>query len=145
MIPAVATLVVGVLIGYLGQRSRFCTISGIRDYLIRRDTYRPRGLLGLIIGGALGFSMFKLVGGDVPNFPMPIQVGSVGFVIAAVIGGLGLGFYSVLAEGCPFRQHVMAAEGRKSAMFYLLGFYIGIVYFRTLTVEWLELLLRITS
>jgi hypothetical protein len=145
MIPAIATLVVGVLIGYLGQRSRFCTVSGIRDYLLRKDTHRLRGLLGLIIGGVLGFSIFKLIGGDVPNFPMPIQVGSVGLVIAAVIGGLGLGFYSVLAEGCPFRQHVMAAEGRESAMFYLLGFYIGVAYFFTVTAKWLELLLRVTS
>lgn len=145
MIPAIATLVVGVLIGYLGQRSRFCTVSGIRDYLLRKDTHRLRGLLGLIIGGVLGFSIFKFIGGDVPNFPMPIQVGSVGLVIAAVIGGLGLGFYSVLAEGCPFRQHVMAAEGRESAMFYLLGFYIGVAYFFTVTAKWLELLLRVTS
>jgi uncharacterized membrane protein YedE/YeeE len=117
----------------------------IWDYLLRKDTHRLRGLLGLIIGGVLGFSIFKLIGGDVPNFPMPIQVGSVGLVIAAVIGGLGLGFYSVLAEGCPFRQHVMAAEGRESAMFYLLGFYIGVAYFFTVTAKWLELLLRVTS
>ncbi len=145
MIPAVATLIVGVLIGYLGQRSRFCTVSGIRDYFLRRDTLRLRGLLGLIIGGVLGYTAFRFMGGDIPDFPMPIQVGSVGFVIAAVIGGLGLGFWSVLGEGCPFRQHVMAAEGRKSAMFYLLGFYIGMAYFFTITVEWLELLLRVTS
>ncbi len=145
MIPAVATLVVGVLIGYLGQRSRFCTISGIRDYFLLRDSLRLKGLLGLIIGGVIGYTAFRFIGGDIPNFPIGLDIASTGYLIATVIGGLGMGFWSVLAEGCPFRQHVMAAEGRRSAMFYLLGFYIGIAYFFTLTVKWLELLLRIAS
>ena len=145
MIPVVATLVVGVLIGYLGQRSRFCTISGIRDFVLLRDSLRLKGLLGLIIGGVIGYTAFRFIGGDIPNFPIGLDIASTGYLIASVIGGLGMGFWSVLAEGCPFRQHVMAAEGRRSAMFYLLGFYIGIVYFFTLTVDWLELLLRIAS
>lgn len=145
MIPAVATLVVGVLIGYLGQRSRFCTISGVRDFFLLRDSVRLKGLLGLIIGGVIGYTAFRFIGGDIPNFPIGLDIASTGYLIATVIGGLGMGFWSVLAEGCPFRQHVMAAEGRRSAMFYLLGFYIGIAYFFTLTVKWLELLLRIAS
>jgi hypothetical protein len=48
-----------------------------------------------------------------------------------------------MAEGCPFRQHVMAAEGREGAMFYLLGFYIGIIYFSIFTIRWLELFLQV--
>ena len=145
MIPTVATLVVGVLIGYMGQRSRFCTISGVRDYILIRDSLRIRGLFGLIIGGVIGYTAFKFIGGDVPNFPIGIDIESTGFLIASVIGGVGLGFFSIFAEGCPFRQHVMAAEGRKSALFYLLGFYMGIVFFYTITIKWLELLLRVTG
>jgi len=141
MIPVATTLIVGVLIGYLGQRSRFCIISGIRDAYLVRNFYRIKGLLGLIIGAVLGFTAFKFMGGDVPNFPAPIQIESAGYLIASIIGGLGLGFFSVLAEGCPFRQHVMAAEGRQSAMFYLAGFYLGIVYFSMVTIKFLELLL----
>lgn len=141
MIPTVATLIVGVLIGYLGQRSRFCIVSGIRDCFLLRNYYRIKGLLGLIIGAVLGFIAFKFMGGAVPNFPMPIQIGSVGLLIASILGGVGIGFYSVLAEGCPFRQHVMAAEGRGSAMLYLLGFYVGIAYFYVVTIKFLELIL----
>ena len=37
----------------------------------------------------------------------------------------GLGLLSVLANGCPFRQHVLAAQGSSSATFYLAGFYGG--------------------
>ena len=145
MTPMVATLVVGLLIGYMGQRSRFCTISGVRDYILLRDSFRLKGLIGLIIGGVIGYTSFKLMGGDIPDFPIGMDIESTGFVIASVIGGIGLGFWSIFAEGCPFRQHVMAAEGRKSALFYLLGFYIGIAFFYLITIKWLELLLIVSG
>jgi uncharacterized membrane protein YedE/YeeE len=146
MIPMVATLVVGVLIGYMGQRSRFCTTSGIRDFFMLRDTFRLKGLFGIIAGGAIGYTAFGLLGGDIPDFPLGMaNVDSTGILIASIVGGLGLGFFSVFGEGCPFRQHVMAAEGREGAMFYLVGFYIGIVYFNMVTIKWLELLLRTTG
>lgn len=140
MIPMTATLIVGVLIGYLGQRSRFCIVSGIRDAYLLRNFYRIKGLLGLIIGGVLGFTAFKFMGGNLLGFPL-FQIDISQYLIAIVIGGIGIGFFSVLAEGCPFRQHVMAAEGRESAILYLAGFYIGIVYFVVVTRKWLELML----
>jgi hypothetical protein len=74
-----------------------------------------------------------------------MDIVSSGILIATVAGGIGFGFFSVYAEGCPFRQHVMAAEGKRSAWMYLLGFYAGIVYFNIVTIKWLELLLGITG
>ena len=143
MTPMLATLAVGILIGYMGQRSRFCTISGIRDFFLFRDTFRLKGLLGIIAGGAIGYTAFGLLGGDIPDFPLGMTaVDSPGVLIASVIGGLGLGFFSVFSEGCPFRQYVMAAQGRESAMLYLFGSFVGIVYFNMVTIKWLELLLR---
>ncbi len=68
MTPMVATLVVGVVIGYMGQRSRFCTISGVRDYILLRDSFRLKGPLGLIIGGVLGYTAFRFMGGIYPIF-----------------------------------------------------------------------------
>jgi uncharacterized protein len=145
MIASLATLVVGLLIGYLGQKSGFCTISGIRDFFILKDTYRLRGVLGLLLGGFVGYGGFKLLGGDIPNFPLGMDIPSAGVLVSGIIGGLGIGFWSVMAEGCPFRQHVMAAEGREGAMFYLLGFYIGLVYFFLFTIRWLEFLTQLLS
>ncbi|MFH1662892.1 MAG: hypothetical protein ABH934_03120 [Chloroflexota bacterium] len=57
----VVTLIIGIILGYMGQRSRFCIISGIRDFYLIRDAYRLKGLIGIIIGGILGFSIFNLV------------------------------------------------------------------------------------
>ncbi len=142
MTAALATLAVGVLIGYLGQRSKFCTISGIRDFIMLKDSYRFKGLIGIIAGGAIGYTAFWLIGGDIPGFPIGFNFDSTGLLIVGILGSVGMGFFSVFAEGCPFRQHVMAAEGKGSALLFLLGFYLGIVYFNIVTIQWLELLLR---
>ena len=152
IVAAIATLLVGLLIGYMGQRSTFCTISGIRDLILRHNTYRFRGLIGLIVGGAASFIVFKFVlgnisvfgatiGSNIPAFPLGLDIVSSGVLVATIIGGLGLGYWSVMAEGCPFRQHVMAGEGKVGSMFYLFGFYAGIAYFFLVTVKWLDLLL----
>jgi uncharacterized membrane protein YedE/YeeE len=142
MIASLATLVLGILIGYMGQRSKFCTISGIRDFFMLKDSFRFKGLLGLIAGSAVGYIAFKFLGGDIPNFPLGMGLGSPSVLIVGIVGSMGMGFFSVFAEGCPFRQHVMAAEGKVSGLLYLLGFYLGIVYFNVVTIKWLDLLLR---
>ncbi len=135
---ALATIVFGFIVGYLGQKSRFCIVSGIRDFFLLKNVYRIQGLIGIIVGGFLGFLILSNIGADIQEFPMPAQIESGGYLLVSIIGGLGIGFFSVLAEGCPFRQHVMASEGSQSALFYLLGFYIGIVYFLLVTVRFLE-------
>jgi len=33
-----------------------------------------------------------------------------------------------MAEGCPFRQHVMAGEGRVSGIIYIVGLVFGVVF-----------------
>lgn len=140
MIAPLATLLIGILVGYLVQRSRFCSIGGFRDYFLARDTYLLKGYLGVLIGAAAGFIAFKFVGGDVPDFPLGMDLPPVAPFIAMIVAAAGLGFCSVLAGGCPTRQHVLAAEGKESAVFYLIGFYIGLVYFFLVTAQYLNLL-----
>lgn len=145
VIPAIAILVVGLLIGYLGQRSRFCIVSGIRDCYLVRNFHRIGGLLGLIIGAGIGFALFKIIGGNIINYPSTVETWPKGYIIATVVGSAGMGFFSVLAEGCPFRQHVMAAQGRESAVFYLMGFYVGIAYFFVVVINYFEAFIKITG
>ena len=140
MIPVAATLAIGILVGYLSQRSRFCSIGGFRDFFLARDTYLLKGYLGILIGGVFGFIGFKLMGGEVGKLPMGMDLPSIVLLLAMIASAVGLGFFSVLAGGCPTRQHVKAAEGKGSAAFYLIGFYAGIVYFYLVTIKFVMLL-----
>ena len=48
---AVLTITVGLAVGWIGQRSRFCTIAGLRDFLLARDTTLLLGVVALFAAG----------------------------------------------------------------------------------------------
>ena len=137
MITAITTLIVGVVLGYLGQRSRMCFVGGIRDFVLVRDTYLLRGLIAFALTAWLAFPLVGLIVGLRLLPPIGSDVVAILF---AVIGGFGVGYFSTLANGCPFRQHVLAAQGVTTAISYLAGFFIGAFIFHS----WIsQLLLRL--
>ncbi len=174
-IAAVFTLVMGIVAGFLGQRSRLCFVGGIRDWILVRDTALLKGLLAFALTAWIAFPLasrmaehvelplprvaatgdtrtalaYAIPGGEVTNgatarpssgdaWPAP----RIPLVALLFVGGLGLGLCSVMAGGCPLRQHILAGQGRGSAVFYLLGFYAGALAFETLVAPVLERIVR---
>lgn len=141
-------LAAATLIGYAAQRSRFCSVSGVRDFFLFRDTYLVYAMPGIFIGALGSFVLFGRLGYSMPGFPLLTHSAGLSSLVAislAVVGGLGIGFYSILSDGCPLRQHVRAAMGGHYALAYLLGFYAGILYFYTVGVALISLLYQIVG
>jgi hypothetical protein len=130
MIVAFGTLVAGFVFGYLGQRSRLCFIGGIRDFVLVRDTYLLKALVAFAITAWIAFPAAAVLTGGAPATPRTAD--ATGFLLA-IAGGLGVGFVSTLANGCPFRQHVLAGQGTKSSIAYVIGFLGGAVIFHVWT------------
>lgn len=128
MTAAVATLVIGTIVGYLGQRSRMCFVGGIRDFILVRDTFLLKGLIAFGLTAWLAFPLAGLVVGLRPG---PFDVSDAVTAVLTIVGGFGVGFFSTLANGCPLRQHVLAAQGVKSSIAYLAGFFAGAVIFHS--------------
>ena len=152
MTIGLASLIIGLIVGYLGQRSRFCTISGIRDFYLVKDPYRLKGIIGIFVGAMLGFTLVNYLGGNLQDFTKPgdwqtmpmlvdgLNVQPLILIPLSAIGAFGMAYFSVMAEGCPFRQHVMAGEGRLSGLLYIAGLVIGVVFFDIVIVPYLQLL-----
>lgn len=173
LLPPISTIILGFILGYLGQRARMCFIGGMRDYYLIRDTYLIKGLFTFIVFALLGFALFHFISPAIKTFPWFLNGGAVftkkwaaigvttnpslvlpipgdpitwspkvgAHVILAIIGGLGLGFGSTMAGGCPYRQHIMATEGSKSAMAYITGFALGAVFFHKLIAPFIKAIL----
>jgi hypothetical protein len=105
-----------------------CFIGGIRDFILVRDMYLLEGLFAFGLTAWLSFPLAGLLVGARSGPPGVSDVVTLGLT---VVGGFGVGFLSTLADGCPFRQHVLAAQGVRSSIAYLAGFMVGAVIFHS--------------
>jgi uncharacterized protein len=126
MTAAVATLLIGLAIGYLAQRSRMCFVGGIRDFILVRDTALLKGLIAFGLTAWIAFPLIDLMAG-LPR--ATFAIGDSVTIAITVAGGMGVGVFSTLANGCPLRQHVLAAQGIVSSWTYLAGFLGGAMLF----------------
>ncbi len=121
--PLLVSLAVGLGVGVLAQRSRFCTMGAIRDLILFRQLHLFLGLLALI---AFAFLANLILGQFNPGFAgQPVahtnQVWNFGGMLLA-----GLCF--ALAGGCPGRQLFMAGEGNGDAAVFVFGMITGAAF-----------------
>lgn len=150
------TLLIGLLVGYLGQRSGFCSIGAFRDYFLFRHTRLLSGYLALIVASFAGYLLFWFLTPQAmehffwaftsnPLTPVPgAPAGLVpaAYLIFAAIPGFLVGFVCVLLGGCPFRQAVMASEGSYRGAFFVIGMCVGSILFGAFVSGWILVLMR---
>ncbi len=114
------SLGIGLLIGFLAQRSRFCTMGALRDLILFRQMHLFSGVLGLLVAA---FATNFILGQFHPGFagqPVAHTMGAWNF------GGMVLaGLAFALAGGCPGRQLFLAGEGDGDAAVFVLGMIAG--------------------
>ena len=129
---AIVTLLAGLAIGFVAQRSRFCTVAPIRNWLLTGDWGQLKGLGAFLAVVYVLYSFAHYLGWLGWSAPRP-DMRLLPMVGIIVLSAGGLGFVSLLMGSCPARQHVIAAEGKRDSMLYLLGFYLGIIVFHFAT------------
>lgn len=138
----IVTLVLGLIIGWLGQRSGFCSIGGFRDFIMFKHTRLLFGFLALIGGAFIGYLVFKLIfpaafegffwvlgKGLMPVPGAPASLTVTAYIVLAIVGGIAVGLIGVLLGGCPLRQLVMTSEGNIKSLFFVVGMAIGSVVY----------------
>jgi YedE family putative selenium metabolism protein len=118
--PLLISLGIGLLIGFLAQRSRFCTMGAVRDVIMMRDYHLLSGVLALLVTAFLT----NLVLGQ-------FKLGYVGQPIAHsnllwnLLGMILAGLAYALAGGCPGRQLFLSGEGDGDSGIFVLGMVVG--------------------
>ncbi len=114
--PPLASLAIGLVVGALAQRSKFCVSGSLRNFFLTRSV-RQLGGVGLLFIAALGVN----IAGDLFHPGLYDQPGSHLDWGWAAAGMFLVGLGAVLIGGCPFRQLVLAGEGDADAGAAVLG------------------------
>ena len=123
------SLIAGLIVGALAQRTRLCMVGGIRDIVLFRE---PKLLMGFgaILVSALVCNLILNGVGEATFF----HLGFKGQPIAHTdglwncLGMLLVGFSCVLLGGCPLRQQVMSGEGNSDSAVTVLGLIVGAAF-----------------
>lgn len=117
------SLGVGLLVGFLAQRSRMCFVGAWRDIFLIRDGY----LISAVVACFLGALVFNLILGQF----------HLGFVDQPVahdnhlwnfLGMVLVGLAATLLGGCPLRQLILSGEGDTDAAVTFLGLFAGAAF-----------------
>jgi len=118
--PFIIALFIAITIGFLAQRTRFCTMGAIRDLIIMKDIHLLCGVLGLLAGS---FIMNLVFGQFNPGFQgQPIAHTNHWWNFSGMTLA-GLSF--ALAGGCPGRQLFLSGEGDGDAAVFVFGMVVG--------------------
>lgn len=118
--PFLASIGLAFVIGFLAQRSRFCTMGAFRDLFLFRYTHLFLGIAAMFVTAIV---LNIILGGFHPGFTgQPVaHTESVWNFCGMVTAGLAF----ALAGGCPGRQLFMAGEGDSDAAIFAIGMLVG--------------------
>lgn len=121
--PIVISLLAGLIVGFMAQRTRFCTMGAIRDLILIRDYHLASGVLALVGGAFIANIFLGQFHAGFENQPIA-HTDHLWNFWGMVLAGLAF----VLAGGCPGRQLFLAGEGDGDAGIFVLGMIIGAAF-----------------
>lgn len=121
-LPALAALwLLGLLLGAVLQRSRFCIAAAFRDPVLFGDTEMTRTLLLALAGSAAAFGAVQAVWWPGAQLPPAIQPLTAGTLAGPLLFGLGM----VPAGGCAASTLLRLGEGHLRFLWTLAGLILG--------------------
>ncbi|MFH1288373.1 MAG: YedE family putative selenium transporter [bacterium] len=118
--PVYLSLFIGLIIGGISYYSRYCILGSINNFILGREMTLLYGSFAFLIGAFLSYVFLK-----------DFQFGTIAYPGSSPsylwdFLGMGLvGFSGTLANGCPFRQLILAGSGDSGAGITVLGLLAG--------------------
>ena len=123
------SLIAGLIVGAIAQRTRLCMVGGIRDVVLFRETKLLFGFVAIFVS-ALVCNLILTAVTEGTYF----TAGFAGQPVAHtdglwnLLGMLLVGFACVLLGGCPLRQLILAGEGNSDSSVAVLGLMAGAAF-----------------
>lgn len=131
-VSALTAIVMGLSLGFILQRGRFCLNSAFRDIIFIKDFTLFRSYLLCVVVALIGTNMLEDAGLIMYFDPDAGQLVSTGLLrqnfvpLAIALGGFLFGLGIVLAGGCASGIVYRVGEGQMAAVIAVIGFFFGI-------------------
>ena len=123
--PILLSLILGMIVGIVLQRSRICTAGAFRDIMLIKDYHFFWGILGILVVNLIANLVLNF---DSFNLGFESQPVAHADHLWNIIGMVLTGICSVLLGGCPVRQTILASEGDADAGITVLGITVGAAF-----------------
>lgn len=114
------SLIAGLIVGALAQRSRFCMVGGIRDFVLFRESTLLIGFVSILVFAVIMNVVFGYFHLGFSEQPIAHTDG-----IWNLLGMVLVGFGCTLLGGCPLRQIVLSGEGNTDSAVTVIGLLVG--------------------
>ncbi len=121
--PLLISLGAGLVIGFLAQRTRFCTMGSIRDVVLMRDTHLISGVGALLVVAFVTNLLLGQVDFGIEGQPVAHSSHLWNFA-GMTLAGMAF----ALAGGCPGRQLFLSGEGDGDAAVFVIGMITGAAF-----------------
>lgn len=118
--PIIISLLAGIVVSILAQRTRLCMVGGIRDIILIKD-------FSLFIGFACIFGAALIMNIVTGNFHLGFNGQPVAHTahVWNFLGMFVVGLGCALLGGCPLRQLILAGEGNTDSAVTVMGLLVG--------------------
>ena len=123
------SLLAGLIVGALAQRTRLCMVGGIRDAILFKEFKLLLGFVAILVS-ALVMNLVLTAATDGTYFKLSFDAQPVAHMdgLWNALGMLLAGFACVLLGGCPLRQLVLTGEGNSDSAMTVLGLLLGAAF-----------------
>ncbi len=126
-------ILMGLGLGYVLQRGRFCLNSAFRDIIFIQDLTLFRAYLLAVVVAIIGsnlmedFGLLRVINADTGALESTMLLRQTFVPVANILGGFLFGLGIVLAGGCASGVVYRVGEGQLSALAAVVGFFFGAV------------------
>ena len=123
------SLLAGLIVGGLAQRTRLCMVGGIRDDVLFKEFKLLLGFVAILVS-ALVTNLILTAATEGTYFTLGFEGQAVAHMdgLWNALGMLLVGFACVLLGGCPLRQLVLAGEGNTDSALIVVGLLLGAAF-----------------